>query len=371
MATKPTKVAARPKGFMRDVEIFFAKSQFNGEVRGKFYRKLSSLLKNGVPAMQALELLYSRASDNGKNRGAPMAVVLESIIQVVRSGGSLGSGLKQWIPTAEGMLLQAGERSGSLEESMISAVEVMDSGARMKAAVKGGLAYPAILFAAAMGVLLLFGLKVIPEFARVADPKSWTGVAAMMYSLSTGVQVYTIPAVILLGVVITVMVVSLPRLTGTIRIKLDAFPPFSIYRISVGSGFMISLSALVKAGVPLEKALQELRHTATPYLAERIQATVMGLRSGVNFGEALNRAGHKFPDQEIIDDITIYASLSGFDKAMETVAKEWLEKGVEDVNAKAKALNGAAMAFMGGVIGFLVYGMISIQQIIAAGVQGG
>lgn len=371
MAAKPVKVAGKPKGFMRDVEIFFAKAQFNGEVRVKFYRKLSSLLTNGVPAMQALELLYARASNNGKSRGAPLAVVLESIIQVVRSGGSLASGLKVWVPTAEGMLLQAGERSGSLEEAMISACEVMDSGTRMKAAVKGGVTYPAILFMAAMGVLLLFGLKVIPEFARVADPKSWTGVAAMMYVMSNAVQVYTIPGFGAIAAVIAVIMSSLPRMTGAMRIKLDAFPPYSIYRISVGSGFMISLSALVKAGVPLEKALQELRATATPYLSERIQATIMGLRSGVNFGEALNRAGHKFPDQEIIDDITIYASLSGFDKAMETVAKEWLEKGVEDVNAKAKALNGAAMGFMGGVIGFLVYGMIAIQQIIASGVQGG
>lgn len=371
MATNPkNKAQVRPQGFMKDLEVWFAKRSFNGDVRNKFYKKLSSLLKNGVPAMQALEMLYSRASEQGKNRGAPLAVVIESLMHRVKSGGSLASAMREWVPTAEAMLLSAGERSGALEEAMISSIEVMDSNNRMSAAVKGGLAYPAILMAAAIGMLFLFGTKVIPEFARVASPDKWQGVAALMFTMSQLVQVWTIP--FLGGIVgfVVALTVSLSRVTGSIRVKMDSIPPWSIYRISVGSGFMISLSALVKAGVPIEKALQELKATSTPYLAERIQACIMGLRSGVNFGEALNRSGHKFPDQEIIDDITIYSTLGGFDKAMETVAREWLEKGVEGVQAKAKALNSAAMAFMAGVIGFLVYGMISIQQIIASSVQG-
>lgn len=355
---------------MRDLELWFAKKSFNGEARKKFYKKIGSLLKNGVPAMQALEMLYARASDNGKKRGQPLAVVIESLMLQVRSGGSLAGALSHWVPTAEGMLLSAGERSGALEDAVNSAVEVMDSNAQMSAAVKGGLAYPAILMLAAIGMLFLFGTKVIPEFARVASPDTWQGVAAAMYTMSQLVQVWTIPVLGGLVAVAVGLVVSLSRLTGTIRVKIDGIPPWSIYRISVGSGFMISVAALVKAGVPLEKALQELKLTSTPYLRERIQATIMGLRSGVNFGEALNRAGHKFPDQEIIDDISIYSTLSGFDKAMETVAREWLVKGVEGVQAKAKALNSAAMAFMAGVIGFLVYGMISIQSIIASSVQG-
>ncbi len=356
---------------MKKVETIMARRAFDGPTRAKLYRKMSSLLGNGVPAMQALDILYARASDNGKKPTAAMAIVLEDWMHVVRSGGSLASAIKPWVPVAEGMLLQAGERSGSLEDSMISAVSVMESGSRMKSAVTGGLAYPGILLAAAVGVLLLFGLKVIPEFARVASPESWTGVAAMMYGLSQLVQTWTIPFIGGFIGFVTILGYSLPRLRGSIRIKLDAFPPYSIYRIAVGSGFMISLAALVKAGIPLEKALQELKLSSSPYLGERIQSAIMGLRSGVNFGEALNRSGHKFPDQEIIDDITIYASLSGFDKAMETVATEWLEKGVEGVQAKAKQLNGFAMAFMGGVIAFLVYGMIGIQQIIASSVQGG
>lgn len=359
------------KSIAKELELWFAKTQFNTETRQKFYRKISSLLKNGVPAMQALEMLHSRASNGGRNKSAPLAVVIESMVSVVRSGGSLASAMRPWVPTAEGMLLQAGERGGALEDAMVSACEVMDSSKRMGAAVKGGLAYPGVLIAAAVAVMFLFGVKVIPEFARVSNPQAWTGVAASMYTMSQVVQVATIP--ILGGLVgIVVLLTSLmPRLTGTIRVKCDKFIPFSLYRIAVGSGFMISLSALVKAGVPLEKALIEMQETATPYLAERLKGAVMGLRSGVNFGEALERAGYQFPDPEIISDISIYSSLGGFDKAMEIVAREWLEKGVEDIQAKAKALNGLAMALMGGVIGFLVYGMISIQQVIASSVTGG
>ena len=354
---------------LQDLEIWFAKTQFDHKVRGKLYEKMASLLKNGVPMMQALQTIYKRASFDGKKPGQPLAVVLSSIMKAVGNGVSFSAALKPWVPVAEAMLLSAGERSGKLEAAMKSAVEVMNAGVKMKAVVQGAVKYPLVLMTACLAVMYLFGTKIIPEFARVSEPDSWTGTAAAMYIMSGLVQVWTIPIVSGVLLLIVALAVSMPRFTGSLRVHLDAYAPWSIYRLSVGAGFMMAFTALIKAGVPTEKALIELGKTASPYLKQRIDGAVMGLRSGLNFGEALDRAGHGFPDREMIDDIIVYASLANFDENLDRLAAEWLDKGVQGVSAKADAMKNMATAMMAGVIAFLVSGMLAIQQTIGQAVQ--
>ena len=92
----------------------------------------------------------------------------------------------------------------------------------------------------------------------------------------------------------------------------------------------------------------------------------MGVKSGLNCGEALKNAGYGFPSPEIVDDLCIHAEYRGFPEVLKTMADEWLEDGVQRISAQMKLLNGIAIAVLAIVIACLVAGIFSIQQQVGA-----
>ena len=90
----------------------------------------------------------------------------------------------------------------------------------------------------------------------------------------------------------------LPVWTGQLRKLADALPLFSLYKQWTGLGFLISLSALLKAGVSLREALEKLERRSTRYTAERLQAVLS--RDDAYLGEALAQSGYGWPDPRTI-----------------------------------------------------------------------
>jgi Type II secretory pathway, component PulF len=163
----------------------------------------------------------------------------------------------------------------------------------------------------------------------------------------------------------------MPRFTGPVRVTLDKLPPWSIYRIVNGAGFLLSMGALVAAGVQSARALEKLRKNASPWLKERLDATLKHVYSGSNVGRAMQRAGYSFPDEEIIEDLCAYADLPAFTEMLETLGKEWMSESVELISAQARVLNTIALMAMAGVVAWIFSGMFDIQQQITSSVQGG
>lgn len=108
-----------------------------------------------------------------------------------------------------------------------------------------------------------------------------------------------------------------------------------------------------------------LSHTAQPWLRERLDGALLGVRSGLNCGEALRNTGYGFPSREVIDDLCVYAEYKGFAQAVKLMADEWVERGWRS-SLRMKTLNGLAIVTMAVVIGWLVVGFFGIQQEIAA-----
>ncbi|MDR5671210.1 type II secretion system F family protein, partial [Burkholderia cenocepacia] len=93
---------------------------------------------------------------------------------------------------------------------------------------------------------------------------------------------------------------------GNVRAWLDRYPPYSIYRLITGCGFLVALSSLQAAGFTVERSLARLAADATPWLRQRIDDMLFGVKSGLNVGEAMKNAGYRFPSEEIVDDLCVY-----------------------------------------------------------------
>lgn len=345
------------------LEIGFAKWWFknmDGGGRRRLWMKLSKLIGNSVPILQGLESMCTRRK---AIRGAsdPQVIALSHWIEGMNNGKRLSQMLDGWVGPVERMLIAAGEASGTMEASLQAATRVMVARKDINGAVIKGLAYPLILVMVAFAVLYMFGFKVVPEFTKIVPADRFHGLAAVLIGLSDFARSWILVTGAAVIALVVAFFVSLSRWDGRYRVVLDRYPPYSIYRIVQGSTWLIGLSSMLEAGVRLETALQQLSEMADKWLANRINSAVRGMRAGLQLGDALNRSGYEFPDREIIDDLGVYSSLSGFDEALSILGREWLNESVEQIKARMNVVFGVALLSVAVLVGTMVGGMMTMQ----------
>ena len=335
-------------------------------VRLRLYRKIATMLANGLPLLRVLDDLYQRASDHGRSPSQPQAIALFEWKRSVQGGRPLAEGMNEWVPRPEQLVILAAEQSGRLEAGLEAVIDIVRASRQIRSAIVGGAAYPALVAIVVLGYVYLFSALVVPEFARISDPKGWRGAARWLHLMSEWVRDWMPYVVLALAAGVFALFRSLPRWRGNIRLAVDRVPPYSIYRMVCGSGFLFAFSALLSAGITVEKSLVRLCECASPWLRERLEGALLGVKSGLNCGDALKNAGYGFPSPEIIDDLCIHAEYRGFPEVLKMMADEWLEEGVAQISAEMKVLNGIAVGLLAVVIACLVTGMFSIQEQVGA-----
>ena len=348
-----------------DIGTAYAKLSLSARKRARLYRKLASLVRTGMPLPRALDAIWRLAAEGGERPRVAAARVVDAWRSKVYDGRSFGEALAGWVPAREWMIVEAG--SSDLAEALEDAATLIEASRQMTAAASNAVGYPLFL-STLLGVLLwIFSNDAIPAFAEVKPMESWTGLAASMATLSTLVRLGLVPLVGFAGLALLAVLWSLPRWTGEWRARFDAIPPWSIYRIVLGAGFLTSLVAFLRAGMPVPEALRRLRGTANPWLGERIDAALYFLNSGHDLGEALHRAKHDFPAREIVEDLRVYATLGNLDQAMQRLVGEWVKLGIDGMRAAGDSMKVAGMILIAATIAWIQLGIIAVQQQLTTG----
>jgi type II secretory pathway component PulF len=348
------------------------KSKFKGKIRKSLYTKLAQCLENGVSLSEGLGLLYEHATDDGKDLKTPAAVALKEWMKGISNGQSFSNCIIGWVPQEDLTVIAAGEVSSRLADALKNALLIQESTKAIKKTIILGLAYPTALILATIAFLLVFGLKVVPALAVVYPTDKWTGLGVALVIASQIVNTWFIPLVIAVFVLMIAITVSLPRFVGPIRAKLDQYPPYSLYRIMNGAGFLLSIAVLTKAGVQTTEVLRILQKNSTPWYSERITGALRHVSNGDNLGDALYKTKLGFPDVETVRDMRSYSRMSGMEDIFDKLAREWMVASVQRVKEQTNVMGGIALVVMAIVVGTLSMGITSItQQITSATSQGG
>lgn len=344
----------------------FLKFQFNAKQRTRVYRKLNRFLGNSVTLANALDIMYGHASQDGKKPKAMLAVILNDWRRQVRNGKSFGQAIQGWVPDSDRLVIEGGEQAGNLAVAIEKAVMISSSSKKIKSTLISGLAYPFFLFSLAILFMALFGLKVVPTFDQILPRAQWTGLGAQMATLSDFVNNYLVGMLVFFAGLVVLIVITMPRWTGNLRSKFDNLPPWSLYRLVIGAGFMLTVSGMIKSGIPVPRILQMLQRGASPWYVEKLSRTLFQVNNGKNLGEALHKTNFNFPDKETVQDLRAYAALNKFDETLDNLGKEWLEESVEKVQAQTGILRMISFLFLGFVFSWIAAGMFSLQQQITS-----
>ena len=348
--------------------MLYAKLVFrlNTERRMAICRKLASLLRNDFTLMDALGRLEMIESKGGKKPNEPFAIVMRQWQKNLERGMSFSDATRGWVPPNETLLVTSGNIS-NLVLALENVGRVVDGTQRISRAMRGAIAYPLFLLALTFGIILMVGIYLVPPLADVAGADMvWRGSARSLIALSDFSIVYW-PWVV--GVFLAVVFVgwlSLANWSGRVRAMFDKLPPWSVYKIHIGVGWMMALSAMVGSGVTIPDAMRMLADNANKYLRSILESALHYIANGYNLGVALEKTEREFPDADIVGDLTIYADMAGFDKNLSQVANDYLAESVRKMESISNVLNSIGILFVSGIIAWVVLGTFQMQDQITA-----
>src|SRR5437773_4180230 len=263
-----------------------------------FNQELATLLRAGMPLVQALDLLKSRVTS------PTFRAVLDEVHEKVRSGTALSDAFASHgdlFPRVYTASLLAGERSGNLDAVLRRYVEYTKIIATVKRKTLSALLYPAILITLALALVAIIVLKVVPAFADFygsfgADLPLVTKIILNVSDIVRS-QFFMILAMIVGAIVVGAAWIRQPGQKARfdhIMLGLPALGP--VARKFATSQMARTLATLLGGGLPLVAALDiAAKSIGNQFMAAQLDIVAVRVREGESFAAALD-ARRAFPE---------------------------------------------------------------------------
>lgn len=353
---------------MNKLDLLYARFVFKTDTdkRMAVARKIASLLRNNFTLMDALHRIEMIESKNGKKPNEPFAIAMREIQQNLERGMTFAAATAEWVPTEETLLLTSGNVS-SLLVSFENIGRVVGGISRIKRAMVSAITYPLFLFALTIGIIVMVGIYLVPSLAEAAGSDViWHGTAASLVWVSNIANKYWVWIAVIFVTLFGAIFISLPIWTGRLRTLIDKIPPFSTYKLQTSVSWLMSLAAMVSAGVSVPDAIRLLADSSNRYLRDILDETLHHIANGDNLGTALSHTGKDFPSEEIIGDLMIYSDMNDFDKNLNQIANDYMDESVRKMESISNVLNSIGIILVSVIIGWVVFGTFQMQEQITS-----
>lgn len=314
---------------------WLAKRIFNLSYRRRFYQRLRIITLGGIPLEEGVQEMRQQALET---RQKAFWQMFDDVHRKMSRGAAFAETLRDWCPPTEALLI--GSASGG-NKSMVNAIDkvltLQDGISDMRTAIMTVMLEPVIILLGSYGLVIWMATSFLHQILSVArgiSTSQFTGLAHQLVVVGEfggGFKSLIPPALFILLVVVIVM--SMPRWTGTLRKYTDDIPPWSIYRAIQGAAWMQSFAMLADAGMTYDDILQETARMGTPWLRERLYAARGFLMRGMPVGAAFWATGYNFPSKEVAQDLKAFGARTGFESALGALANEWLKQTVQRVKS--------------------------------------
>lgn len=315
-----------------------------------FNQELASLLKAGLPMLQAIELMHERQKD------PVFREVLGEISRQVRNGKDLSAAVESFgdlFPPLYGPTLKAGEQSGELESVIRRFVRYQKLIQEARRKLISALVYPAVLIGLSIALIAVMTIYVVPKFndffAQLA-----TGlplITRITLGLSTFLSRHWL--VVLAVTVIAVLAVRQWSRTewgsltlARFRLRLPLLG--GVFRRLAVSEFCRSLSTLLAGGIPAVPALENaVGAVGNSFVRKRMEPMIGRIREGAALHLALEETGVS-PDIAI--EMAKVGEETGSLDVMMNNASDFLDEEIDTRMERVLALVEPIMLILMGLI---------------------
>lgn len=325
-----------------------------------FCRQFVSITQAGVPMKEALQML----SEQTENKWLKRAI--SEVLLNVEKGNTLADSMRSQPDIFPPMLVnmvEAGEQSGSLEMAFSRMAVHFEKEAKLKATIKKATIYPIILVIAAIGVIAVMLLFVIPIFIDMFADLDIEMPAITMFVMNSSKWMtshwYVVLAIIV-GVVVAYKLIyktTQGRLTiDRIKMKMPLFGKLTVK--TACSQFARTMSTLLMSGISTIDALE-----TTSKIVNNIHYTNAMLKAreevmkGIPLSEPLEASGI-FPPM-VYHMTGIGEETGNVEEMLEKMADYYDEEVEMTTQSVLAAMEPIIILFMALIIGTLVIAVIS------------
>jgi len=331
-----------------------------------FCRQTYSLLKVGVSLVKAIDLMYQQTTNK------VMKSSIQKIYESVQKGSLLSEGLRKQPGKFPGImisLIESGEASGTLAESVEKIATQFENDLRLKRKITSAMAYPAVIAVLGVGVVILMVSVVLPQFITMFQQAGIDKLplpTAILIGLSDLVtkKWYFLLFGILLLIIIIRMYIKSPGgrmfwdgLKLKIPLAKNVLMPLTTVR------FCRTFSTLLSSGMPMLQALSIVMNVVNnKVVSEQLSETSEDIRKGMSLTNSIRRVS-VFPP--MLQSMISIGEESGSLESMLDNTSDYYNDVLENSISKMIALIEPIMiVIMAGVVGFIILAiMLPMLQI--------
>ncbi|ATD66934.1 type II secretory pathway protein [Luteimonas chenhongjianii] len=324
-----------------------------------FSRQLATMIKSGVPVVQALEII-----GNG-HKNPRMASMVNGLRQDIEGGSSINEALSKYPVQFDELfqnLVRAGETAGVLETVLDTIATYKENTESLKGKIKKALFYPATVIAVAILVSAVLLIFVVPQFEATfksfnAELPAFTQLIVNMSRFMTSWWWAILGGFIAAGTLFIYVFKRSKPLQHTVDRLMLRIPVIGqLLHNAAIARFARTLATTFKAGVPLVEALDIVAGATGSVVYEQ---AVHRIRDDVSVGYQVNMAMKQvnlFPHM-VVQMTAIGEEAGALDTMLFKVAEFYEEEVNNAVDALSSLIEPMIMIIIGGVIGSMVIGM--------------
>jgi len=320
-----------------------------------FNQEFMTLVKAGLPILQALEILHKRMEKPGYRSA------LAGIIEAVKGGTALSDAMAShpaFFPPLYTATVRAGEQSGALVDVLKRFIAYQKRMLAVRRKLVTAMAYPVFLVMALIAVMALFFLYIIPNFTQMYSDQ--TGSLPLLTSLLINFTAIVSSGApfILAGLVAAGFGLYAGYRSESGRRTLDAMTlRIPLVRTLVVQYIMAqltrTLATVLRGGIPLVQAMDTTAGViGNRIIARRLLESRELLTEGVSLADAMERT--KLAPDMTVRMIEVGESSGDLPQMLEDVA-DFYEQEVENrLTVLTTMIEPVLMLTMGIVIAFIV-----------------
>ena len=354
-----TAISERAQSIKRDAskrKILDFKRAAKGRNEIPMYtRQLATLLKAGIPLAQAMSALIEQASIPD----------IEACFRDVREKLTQGLGIAEALAYHPSYfsdlyvnMVKAGEASGSLDRVLDRLADYLQRQAQIRNRISAALAYPVVMMMVGVVIVIVLMTLVVPRVLMVVE-RSGQQIPAMTQMLKWGSEFLGRWWLAILGALLTLMLLhraAMRRPEYRLRIdhlKLRLPVVGELFKKTAVSRFAISMSTLLKSGVPVLEALKIVRDiVGNEVLAHVIDNMQKRIVEGADISGPLKKSG-VFPP--VVGYMIAVGEQSGqLEQMLDQVAAAYDEEVSVQTQKVTSLLEPLLIVAMALVVGFIV-----------------
>jgi type IV pilus assembly protein PilC len=259
-----------------------------------FNQQLAALLRAGIPVLQSITLLKNRSASSA------LRTVLADVEEKIKSGVPLSKAFEMQgtFPRIYTASLLSGEKSGALDEVLARYVDYLKRAVAVSRKLRGALAYPAFLLAAAAFMVAFLTLYVVPRmsdlFKGLNTRAGLPTVTVVVLTISTNLANnlwWLVPLLIILSLAVYVWLRTPGGKLILHKFLLKLPLVGNLIRQMTVAQLSRSLSTLLSGGITVPDAWEIASQSINNMeLRRRSQGVLSLIREGRGFAESLKQA---------------------------------------------------------------------------------